>query len=674
MSDDIDLARLATAHGIFERYLDMQGRMQRATPETLRSLLAANDIAAESAGAVRDSLAALAARKKARRFPMETIVESRRKARLAIHGSATWQLHCDETGRLLADGRATDVVNLPAVASGTYALDLTRSGRRETTRVIAAPARAPGLQGGAGATRIWGMNLALYGLKSSRNAGMGDYADLAEFSRASGEAGADFIGINPVHAMGHSFPSSSPYSPSHRGFLNTRHIALDAIPGLESSLAARQARARAKPELGSLRATQHVDLESHNSVHQRLLSALYNAFRADAPDQARLDFEEFCAESGDDLAQFARFETAAALCPADLHCSAPVDRSLPNGACEVFHSWLQWVADRQLARAQQTALKAGMSLGLYMDFAVGARRDGAEGFCERRVIAKNVSVGAPPDHLNPDGQNWNLTAYAPRKLAGQCYRPFRRLLAATMRHAGVVRIDHAPGLSRSYWIPDDGTPGGYVGQPFEALLAIIKIEAEKSGTTVVGEDLGLVPRGFRKSLRDNGIYGCSVMQYERDETNRLNPGNCSSSRVLASFSTHDTPTIRGFESCRDIHWWQKLGWIGEAASAHARKKRKEDVRQLVGERPSADFTNTVHALLSSSPAEMVTAQLDDILDHEDAQNLPGTTTEHLNWRRKYHVAVEKIPEDARFREIGGLMNETRGKNMPSSIEEKSNGC
>ena len=661
MKDDAALGRLARAHGILLSYRDMEGRERAASPDTLRALLAANSVAAESAGLVRESLAAVRAERKARRFPEEVIIESRKETTLSLGSFDSWQLRRDETKEVLASGRAADAISLPALASDVYDLEVGHSAVCETIRVIAAPARAPSVADQAQLSRIWGVNLALYGLRSSRNAGLGDYADLADLARIAGQAGADFMGTNPLHAMGHSSKAISPYSPSHRGFLNTGHIALDAIPGLEAAPAADGILPAEETEMARLRSAQHVDHDRQRTIHQRLLAALYGAFQAGAAAWARDALSSFAKERGRDLARFARFEALSGQhVPGRRAWSRPAGATPDDDATD-YHVWLQWVADRQLGSAHRAARESGMALGLYLDVAVGARRDGAESWCERDAIARGVSVGAPPDHLNPNGQNWNVSAYSPRGLAARNYRPFRRLLAATMRHAGVVRIDHVLGLGRSFWMPDDGSPGGYVRHRLDALLAILKIEAERHGTVVVGEDLGLAPRGFRKTMRGHGIYGCSVMQYERDRNRRLKPARRASKQVLACFSTHDTPTVRGFETGRDIDWWESLGWIDKQDSARARAQRGKDVADISGQCTSDGFNATVHALLARSPSTMVTSQLDDILEHAEAQNLPGTTDEHVNWRRRYGVAVEALAQDARFQALGKVMNEDRGK-------------
>ena len=671
MNDDVALGQLAEAHGILASYRDMEGQEQTASPDTLRALLAANSVAAENARLARESLEAFHAQARARRFPEEVIIESRKATTLTIGSSDRWRLRLADSQDVLASGSSTDSIALPALASEVYALEVGAASSRETVRVIAAPARAPSVQDRAQLARTWGVTLALYGLQSSRNAGLGDYADLARLASSAGGLGAAFAATNPLHAMGHSSTVFSPYSPSHRGFLNTDHIALDAIPGLENAPVAHGLVAAAASEMARLRSTRHVDHHRHKSLHKRLLAKLYRAFRAGAAAWAHDALSRFVGERGRELERFARFEALACRNGPDWREWPHPLRDAHDDEAAEFHVWLQWIVDCQLGNAQRAAHESGMALGLCLDLAVGARRGGAESWCDKDVIAHGVSMGAPPDHLNPHGQNWNVSAFAPHRLAAKNYRPLRRLLASSMRHAGALRIDHVLGLNRGFWIPDDGSPGGYVRQNFAALVAILKIEAERHGTIVIGEDLGLVPSGFRETMRAHGIHGYSVMQYERGQDRRLKPARLAPEQALACFSTHDTPTVRGFEIGRDIDWWERLGWIDTQEAVRARQQRRKDLADIAGHcttRGNGGFNSIVHGSLARSPSALVSVQLDDIFEHEEAQNLPGTVDEHVNWRRKYGVDIERLAEDGRLRSLATVMNENRTKSDRNSTE------
>jgi 4-alpha-glucanotransferase len=229
-----------------------------------------------------------------------------------------------------------------------------------------------------------------------------------------------------------------------------------------------------------------------------------------------------------------------------------------------------------------------------------------------------------------------------------------------MRHAGLIRIDHVIGLMRSFWIPDDGTPGAYVRYPLDAMLAIVAIEAEAAASVVIGEDLGLVPRGLRARLARAGVYGYSVLQYEKDDTGAFRDPAALRRHSLACFGTHDTPTLRGFAAGRDIDWWRRLGWIDADGEARARSARKRDVAALAwlggGESKSPEaLADAAHDALARGAPALAQVQLDDALGAVEAQNLPGTVDAHPNWRRRAPVPVEALATDDHLARIGATM-------------------
>ena len=321
-----------------------------------------------------------------------------------------------------------------------------------------------------------------------------------------------------------------------------------------------------------------------------------------------------------------------------------------------------------------------MILGLYLDLAVGARLGGAESWGRSSASATGVSLGAPPDQLSPAGQNWQLAAFAPRKLQEGRYAAFRQILAKTLRHCGVLRIDHALGLSRSFWIPEDGSPGGYIRQPFEALMAVIAIEAQRAGAVIVGEDLGLVPPGFRDAMADGGLCGYTVLQYEKDSKGRFLPTGHLRAQSLACFGTHDTPTLRGFWEGRDIGWWQKLGWIDAEQAEAAQKTREDEKRQLLAPSKAqtqdpaqelGDMSDAIHRRLAKAPSALVAAQLDDILTVAEAQNLPGTVYEHPNWRRRYPLTISQIAASDALAKTSQIMTEAGRSQFKTMTRKES---
>lgn len=646
MKADADLSRLAAKAGLFEAFVDMQGITRVAGPDTQRALLRANGIAANSPSEVRDSLAQMDAEHSKAFTSQDVVIEAGAAQQVPIARPARFTVCAEDTEEILVEGRAEAVVDLLPLPDGVHSLHLEDAAGRQCAHLIAAPVRTPSIEDICGRDRIWGATAALYGLVGEAGKTLGDYRDLADLAAAFGSVGADFVGINPVHALGFSATDTiSPYSPTHRGFLNADHIALTYQTPAQNG-------------------AKLLDYPEHRARHHAALRSAFEAFSAGSDTTARAGFEVFCKNGAAALETFARFEALSEKHGPDWR-RWPTD-AVEENACPratAFHKWLQWHADKQLAKAQGAANAHGLGLGLYLDLAVGARRGGAESWGAEAPVAEGVSLGAPPDHLSPAGQNWQLSAFAPSKMQKCKYANFRQVLRQSMRHAGLLRIDHALGLNRSYWIPDDGSPGGYVRQPFKSLKAIIAIEAVHAGCVIVGEDLGLVPDGFRQDMALSGFYGYSVLQYEKDKNGQFKPLTDLRHQSLACFGTHDTPTLAGYWGGRDIAWWKQLGWIGQKDAAKEAVRRARDKWQLVdlpaqarttGQTP-VDVRDAVHARLASTPVAMVAVQLDDILQVEEAQNLPGTVSEHPNWLRRYPLTLAEIAQSDDLSKTGDIM-------------------
>lgn len=645
------LDALAAHHGVLRSFRDLSKVKHPTSPDTVKALLRANGLDLDNDAMVLDAHKALQAQIDARHLPVEIILPANAPYMLDLPGPAMWQLQIEGSDDFRVQGRADDRLHLPALAAGIHSLRITIGKVCETIALIATPNAAPSIGELTGQDRLWGITGALYGLQSQRNLGLGDYEDLARLGEAAATHGAGFLGVNPIHAFGWSdHETISPYSPSHRGFLNTLHIAADKVPGLETSRKAQVLIAGQRVSMGAQKSDPLIDYSGYRHGFCQLLEALFKIFQTQADAAAQSDFTAFCIKAGTALSDFTLFEALS-----EIH--GPDWRNWPGGVRSVqgadvpkarrrngdrmrFHAWLQWLATAQVSDAQRRLKQGGAGLGLYLDLAVGPRRGGAETWCEDDSIAQGVSVGAPPDQLSPDGQKWNLAAFAPAKLTATKYRAFRQVLRDTMRHAGMVRIDHVLGMNRSFWIPDDGSPGGYIRQPFQSLLAIIAIEATRAQTAIIGEDLGLVPKGFRKATRARGLYSYSVLQYEKDAGGRFRKPAKLRAHSLACFATHDTPTLEGFRKARDIDWWEKLGWRDTTRANIARQERKSDIAALNTLSAKVDLFSSVHDALAGSPVAMIAVQLDDLTGQIEAQNLPGTIDEHPNWRRKCSMTVE----------------------------------
>ena len=673
------LANLSAAMGILPRWHDLAGVEQTTGPDTQRALLAAMGVPAATDFETRTSLAELRARRAARRIPEEIVVSTGAESRIPLRHGADWQLELDAGGTLEGCDEGEIALTLPA---GIHRLSV----GEETCLVIAAPERAPALGAVAERGKTWGFSAALYGLRSERNLGIGDYRDLADAAGQMARLGADFIGINPVHARGAAGGGFSPYSPSCRSALEPRHIAPDSVPGFERCARARRVLEDHAADPKAAKGVGLLDYQAHERRQREVLEALFRStIEAEGPEAA--DLAAWRKGAGRELEWFALFEALACVHGPDWRTWPGALRDLQspdlrrfaseNARALRWHAWLQWLAGRQLAQAQAAATSAGMAIGLYLDVAVGVRPGGAEVWSAPACFARDASLGAPPDAFSPDGQNWNLSPFNPRGLRAAAYRPFVRMLRTAMAHAGMIRIDHVLGLKRGFWVPESGAPGGYVGYPLETLLALVRIEAAQADCIVVGEDLGSVPQGLRPRLAESGLLGSVVMQFEKDGRSFRAPRRYRPA-TLASTGTHDTPTLKGWWSGRDIELRHRLGRTTakeRAAALAARAAERGALCRLLveeGQAPpgldpgapphDADEATVVavHALLADAASALLAVSLDDALGVVEQQNLPGTVDEHPNWRRRYPVEVGALSQDPGLAAIARVVASTRG--------------
>jgi 4-alpha-glucanotransferase len=564
----------------------------------------------------------------------------------------------------------------------------------EIARLEALPGDEAGTQrclmpGEIGIGRGWGVTCQAYGLRSSRNAGVGDLEDVALLAERLAAQGADFLGLSPLHALFPEAPERcSPYSPSSRRWFNELYIAVDVAAG-ELGLAAVEPGGAER-----LRAAAEIDWPAVAKHKTAALERLWGHFRQLHLRQAAettfgRDFRRWRQTGGRELERFCRFQALAATAAQEAGRPVPFFdwpagwRSPDDAAVHRFaqeraesveqRAFLQWLIDRQLAAAQRRARAAGMRIGLYADLAVGVVPDGADAWADQASMVAGASVGAPPDPLGPLGQNWNVVAAAPAALLGTDAGPLRATLRAVMRHAGAVRIDHALGLMRLFLIPPGGTAadGTYVRYPFGRLLTAVAEESRRAGCVVVGEDLGTVPDGFRPRMLDAGLLGYRVVWFEREWPDpRFRPPEHYPDQALATISTHDLPTVRGFFAAQDIAWRHRLGHIpGPDALRVEHETRARDVwllsEQLGWQGLPADPADpaqravSLHRYLARTSSWLAAMQLEDLADELEQANLPGTIDEHPNWRRRLSRAYDEVLASDHAARIMAAMREER---------------
>ncbi|MDR4308359.1 4-alpha-glucanotransferase [Chelatococcus sambhunathii] len=667
MSRHEPLRHLATRAGFSVDWTDQSGAPQTVAPECLERLLAAMDLDCGTDGAAQASLEKLDAIER-EPAPLVTALVGRSfvvdaqdgaKAKLTREDGVVFDFALAGAGPGKAEVR-------PILEPGYHRLAF---GDREIT-VAVSPGRGRSIEDFG--RRMWGVAAQVYGLTREGDGGIGDFGGVTALAEAAALAGADALALSPMHAGFSADPHHfGPYSPSSRLFLNPLHADPDFLFGearvAEAARVSKAATERRRHEREAL-----IDWPAASRAKLATLRALYDSFRAvelveDKPGRLASDFSAFRREGGEMLEKHAVFET--------IHAerfgrdSAQWDwRHWPSGlrdpdgpetaafahanADEVtFHVFLQWIADRSFAESGQVARKAGMAIGLISDLAVGMAAGGSHAWSRQQDVLVGLSVGAPPDLFNPNGQGWGLATFSPIALKRTGFEPFLATLRACMRNAGGVRIDHAMGFER-LWVAPEGAPsseGAYLAFPAEDMLRLTALESLRNDAVVVGEDLGTVPEGFRDRIAAAGIAGMKVLQFERNDAQGFFPPRYYPAGALAMTTTHDLPSMAGWWSGADIALRESIGGeqFGETFENDriARDRERDelwrafsDAGAASGPRPAPeDHQPAVDAavrFLGETPSRLVLLPLEDALGQVEQPNLPGTLDEHPNWRRR----------------------------------------
>jgi 4-alpha-glucanotransferase len=570
---------------------------------------------------------------------------------------------------------------------GYHELTLTIAGESfGPARLIVCPSRAfepPWLQKG----RAAGIAISLYGLRSQRNWGCGDTTDLKALTDWAAErAGTSFIALNPLHAIANRQPyNTSPYLPNSIFYRNPIYLDIEGIPDFASCSRAGELfqSPRVQKEIAVLRNAELVEYERVYSLKLRFLKLLFQTFledewRDNTPRAAEL--KQYIEREGDLLHRFAVHSALDRVmhkeCPGvwnwrewpeqyqDPGSDATREFARKHWRSILFYKYVQWQLDLQLASAQQHAIERGLSIGLYHDLALATDRFGSDLWAHRDFFVSGCRVGAPPDGFSPKGQDWGFPPPHSDRHVDDGYCLFAESIRKNCRHGGALRIDHVMRFFRLYWIPDgmEATEGTYVRDRFEALLSILALESVRNRVIVIGEDLGTVPDEAREVLHRFGILSYRLLYFEQGHDGRFRPPEEYPRDALVSATTHDLPTLAGFWIGKDIDARREAGLLpDEAAYQRMRADRAREKQKLldvlIGLRLLPDWFprdeaqvpeltgelhNAIVGFLSSTPSKLMVLNQEDLLKQAEQQNLPGSTAEYPNWRRKMKCTVEEL--------------------------------
>lgn len=667
------LTELAARYGVATQYTDWTGGSVRVSASTLIGVLDALGVPAttererEAALAEHDrgywgrALPATVVGRAGAATPFWVHVTHGDPARLWLRledGSVRTGLRQLENNRppFDLDGRLVGEASFelpPDLPIGYHRLHLQIGSQDVSTAVIVAPASLPERPVG----RTWGLSTQLYSVRSRRSWGTGDLTDLADIAVwSAARHGAGFVLVNPMHAASPVAPMEpSPYLPTSRRFVNPLYLRVEAVP--EYAYVRHRSRIRKAQTQVQARAARSGQIERDRAWKAKR-AALETVYLVERSPGREIAYRAFRQRQGRSLDDFATWCVLAEKHGADWHQWPEELRHPRTEAVSAFaqkhskdidfHCWLQWLVDEQLSAAQDSAVRAGMDLGIMHDLAVGVDPDGADAWALQDVLALGVTAGAPPDEFNQLGQDWSQPPWRPDRLAEAAYEPFRALVNAVLRHAGGVRIDHIIGLFRLWWIPKGALPleGAYVRYDHEAMIGIVALEAHRAGAVVVGEDLGTVEPWVRDHLRDRGLFGTSILWFEMTEEGRQPlPAERWREFCLSAVTTHDLPPTAGYLAGEHVRLRDELGLLtrpaeeelaGDREHQQAWRAELRRVGLLGGDAESeADVDETVlalHRYLGLTPSRLLALSLADAVGEVRTQNQPGTTDEYPNWR------------------------------------------
>jgi len=568
---------------------------------------------------------------------------------------------------------------------GYHEIHAANGNHSSETRLIVGPERAylpPQLENGGKAA---GVAVSLYGLRSRRNWGCGDLTDLEKLADwAAEDLGAAFIALNPLHAIHNRQPfNTSPYLPNSVFYRNPIYLDLERLEDFQISRPAQKlyAQPEIQQEIAALRAAPLVEYERVYALKLRFLRLCFETFlrRCRRRSACGKAFEQYCRQEGELLDRYATY------CALDefMHAADPevwiwpqwpeayrdpqseeVRQFAKEHEREVlFHKYVQWQLDLQLARAQAYARSKGLFIGLYHDLALATDRCGSDLWAHRDHFVSGCRVGAPPDDFAPQGQDWGFPPPNSLRHRETGYRLFVESIRRNCRHGGALRIDHVMRFFRLFWIPD-GMPasaGAYVRESAEDLLRILALESVRNQFLIVGEDLGTVEPEFRQTLERFGILSYRLLYFERRSDGRFRLPEEYPRQALVSSTTHDLPTLAGFWTGRDISARLEAGLVSEHEARVQRQaraadkqrildalfeagllpewfpRRAEEVPELTGE-----LHNAVIGFLAKTPSMLLLVNQEDLTKETEQQNLPGSTWQYPNWRRKMQFTVEEL--------------------------------
>jgi len=551
---------------------------------------------------------------------------------------------------VLEDGTETTWPPPKRLPMGYHKLSVTIEGEVQETLVISAPKRAHFPIAG----RTWGLFAPLYGLRSRRSVDAGDLTDLESMIDWMDELGGQVASTLPLLSTFFDKPfEPSPYSPVSRLFWNEFYVNPARSPEFPIHFPVRRASV-VKPI---------VDYRGTMARKRRVLEIMARSI-LEQSGRRRDHFENF-RKLNPAVEDYARFRAiterqeqgwrswSPRLQRGDIR---PADYS-PE-ACH-YHVYAQWLIQEQMEQLANRTRRSGCLL--YLDLPAGMHADGFDTWSNQELFVKGMSVGAPPDLMFTSGQDWSFPPMHPIAMRSTHHRYTIAMIRNHLRFARLLRIDHVMGLHRLFWIPEGmpGSQGFYVRYPADDIYAILSVESHRHDAGIVGENLGLVPQEVNEALERHNVRQLYIVQSELSLDSRSKLLRKPKSDCVASLNTHDMTPFQSFIEGLDIADRVDLKFLDRKSALAETKTRVRLRKALQRFLHRKNLFQGCIDFLGRSKAGIVLVNLEDLWGETQPQNVPATTRQRPNWRRRLRFSIEQMRESREIQKTLYRLNDMR---------------
>jgi 4-alpha-glucanotransferase len=507
--------------------------------------------------------------------------------------------------------------------------------------------------------RWCGVLAPLSALHSPAGIGCGEFPDLVPLARWAADCGVHLLQLLPVLATPDD--EASPYTTLSSFALDPLYLRLQDCHEVERSPAARELSGQLAGQILREQRAQRVHHAAIRTLKRSVIRAAASDFRIQTTGtpERRQEFAGFCERHRHWLLDYCRYRSLvaelgqpdwrqwpAAVANRQAAALEQLDHTAANHLAD--HAFEQWLLHEQWQRARTQVNACGVVIMGDLPFAVAG--SSADTWTRPEQFDLSRTVGAPPDALNPEGQDWSLPAPRWEVMATDDHAWWRARLRRASELFDAVRLDHVIGMFRTFTLRGgracEFTPATDAEQIANGERLVELARAEFGERLVLAEDLGTAPDYLAPVLKRNRMPGYAVMRWCVDPRQATPPILTAS---VATTGTHDMSALAG--------WWEseldeaeRAAWLtmvtAEPAMTAPSRLTLRARRQLLG-------------WLLQTPASGCVLTIQDVFGWRQRFNEPGTMGPH-NWTWRLPVEVEYLASDRRTRAASEMMRELIG--------------